>query len=388
MELLFSKRLKENRLRLGMTQEKLAEKIGISYQSISKWERGDGLPDLTLLPRIAFCFGITVDELIGSDVQTREEDKQDFFKRFYAIIDSFDGWEERLAMAKEYYGKYPQDFEIIRALEQAIVHCSNDFRKNEDLMLELHEKIMAGCTNEDYRRDSMHWMCIIASDEALEGRIIKSELRWEEVVGIGELCEERFLLQRRYDEYRAERNATDLLVFMHYLGRNGFDYYATENAHLFEEPTRTASWEKQVMRLLDAFDPSGVVPDGWTGCYADAALKAAGALIAAGDLSDGFAMLDTAFAYYERWTAFPDGASLPLGCGDAFGGATITKFGKQDSTSICFPDGKKVWSTYIWLFWQTKREPLWALTQWRWFDAVKDDERYQEALKRAKEMAE
>ena len=174
---------------------------------------------------------------------------------------------------------------------------------------------------------------------------------------------------------------------MHYLGRNGFDYHVTENAYLFDEPVRTAAWERHVMRLLEAFDPSGVVPDGWAGCYANAAMKAAGALIASNNLSDGFARLDTAFVFYERWNAFADGALLPLGCGDAFGGAKITKFGKQDNTFICFPDGKKVWSTYIWLFWQTKREPLAALTQWRWFEAVKGDERYQDALKRAKEMA-
>ena len=388
MKLLFSKRLKENRLKLGLTQEQLANKVGVSYQSVSKWERDDGLPDITLLPRIALCFGITVDELIGCDEQTREEDKQDFFKRFRDIPDSFEGWESRLFLAKEYYRKFPDDYDIIWTLEDAILHCPNDYQKNEDLMLELHEKIKSGCTDEDYRRDSLHRVCLIAGDDALEERISKSELRWEEAVGIGELREERFLLWRRYDEYRKERDATDILVFMHYIGRNGFNYYETENGYLFEEPERTAAWEKHVMRLFSAFDQSGNVPDGWTGCYAESALKASGALIASGKTEEGFEMLDTALTFAERWVAFPDGALLSLGCGDAFGGAMISKKGKSMSANICFPDGRQVWSPYIWLFQMTKSEPYIQLTRWSWFDGVKEDERYKSALEKAKRIAD
>lgn len=42
----FSERLKELRIRKNMTQDDLATRLGISRQAISKWERGEGLPDL------------------------------------------------------------------------------------------------------------------------------------------------------------------------------------------------------------------------------------------------------------------------------------------------------------------------------------------------------
>ena len=49
----------------GMTQEMLAEKLVISAQAVSKWERGIANPDLELIPRIAKLFGISTDELLG-----------------------------------------------------------------------------------------------------------------------------------------------------------------------------------------------------------------------------------------------------------------------------------------------------------------------------------
>ena len=67
MELYIGNTLKKLRLTTGLTQEEVATQLGISPQSISKWERGDGYPDITMLPALANYFCITVDELIGMD---------------------------------------------------------------------------------------------------------------------------------------------------------------------------------------------------------------------------------------------------------------------------------------------------------------------------------
>lgn len=51
----------------GMTQAGLAEKLGYSDKSVSKWERAEGLPDIVCLKNIADLFGVTVDYLLISD---------------------------------------------------------------------------------------------------------------------------------------------------------------------------------------------------------------------------------------------------------------------------------------------------------------------------------
>lgn len=58
-------RIKFHRKRLGMTQEQLAERMGVSAQAVSKWENNLSCPDIAVLPELAAAFGISVDELLG-----------------------------------------------------------------------------------------------------------------------------------------------------------------------------------------------------------------------------------------------------------------------------------------------------------------------------------
>ena len=59
------KRIAQLRKEKGMTQEQLAEKVGVSAQAVSKWENDVSCPDITLLPLLADLFGVSVDELLG-----------------------------------------------------------------------------------------------------------------------------------------------------------------------------------------------------------------------------------------------------------------------------------------------------------------------------------
>lgn len=54
----------------GYTQSALAEMLGISNRTVSKWETGDGLPDISMLPELAKVLGVSVDEILaGKRVQ-------------------------------------------------------------------------------------------------------------------------------------------------------------------------------------------------------------------------------------------------------------------------------------------------------------------------------
>jgi len=64
----FSEKLKEIRKKEGISQEQLAEKIGVSRQAITKWETGKGLPDVENMVIIAEIFKTTIDELLMDSV--------------------------------------------------------------------------------------------------------------------------------------------------------------------------------------------------------------------------------------------------------------------------------------------------------------------------------
>lgn len=70
MEETLGKRIAFHRKRLGMTQERLAESLGITPQAVSKWENDQSCPDITALPRLAQIFGISTDCLLGVEPRT------------------------------------------------------------------------------------------------------------------------------------------------------------------------------------------------------------------------------------------------------------------------------------------------------------------------------
>ena len=55
------------RKKQGLTQEQLAQRLGLTNQSVSKWESGQCCPDISLIPLLADIFGITIDELFGKE---------------------------------------------------------------------------------------------------------------------------------------------------------------------------------------------------------------------------------------------------------------------------------------------------------------------------------
>ncbi len=67
MNLKLGENIRNLRLQHKLTQEQLADRLGVSYQSISRWENGVTYPDIEFLPAIARQFSVTTDYLLGQD---------------------------------------------------------------------------------------------------------------------------------------------------------------------------------------------------------------------------------------------------------------------------------------------------------------------------------
>lgn len=83
MDLMTANRLQQFRKQNGYSQEVLAEKLGISRQSISKWERAESSPEIDNLMALAKIYGITIDELLDTSsdkVVIKNENTQKDFK--------------------------------------------------------------------------------------------------------------------------------------------------------------------------------------------------------------------------------------------------------------------------------------------------------------------
>ena len=92
-------KIRQLRRKAGLTQEQLAEKLGIGGQSVSKWENAASMPDITLLPLLAETFGISIDDLfdlsndqrlnrIENSLDINEDLPQDLFREYEDFLKS------------------------------------------------------------------------------------------------------------------------------------------------------------------------------------------------------------------------------------------------------------------------------------------------------------
>lgn len=142
--------VKQHRLNKNITQEKLAEHLNISIPAISKWERGETLPDITLLIPIASFFEISVDELIGYNVEKNKIKIQYYLDEHKKMLDLLK-YKEAKDIIYQSYKEFPNDFRIMHHYLNYLFYDENNDATNEEI-IKLCEKIKEECTI-DFIRD-------------------------------------------------------------------------------------------------------------------------------------------------------------------------------------------------------------------------------------------
>ena len=119
MNLLIGENIKRRRRERDLTQEEVAAHLGISFQSISKWERGDGYPDITMLPALANYFGISIDELLGMS-EIEKNDKYDEINRNWAENNKNGLHSENVALMRQSLKTFPNNALLLVQLSTSL----------------------------------------------------------------------------------------------------------------------------------------------------------------------------------------------------------------------------------------------------------------------------
>ena len=105
------KKIRHLRFKAGLTQEQLAQKLGLGSQAVSKWENNAAMPDITALPLLAETFGVSIDDLfdltseqrlnrIENSLDITEELPQDLFREYEDFLKAqLDGEHRQRAMS-------------------------------------------------------------------------------------------------------------------------------------------------------------------------------------------------------------------------------------------------------------------------------------------------
>ena len=119
MEILFEKCLRDLLVKRSKTQSELAKYLSISTQAVSKWCRGENMPDIVLLPKIASFLDVSVDELLGVGEIRKQEKVQEYRARSVEL--SRKGLVvENIALWHEAYSDFPNDMAVNEGLMHAL----------------------------------------------------------------------------------------------------------------------------------------------------------------------------------------------------------------------------------------------------------------------------
>lgn len=80
--ILFGERIYRLRKEKNLTQAQLAEILGVSNKTVSRWETGEGFPEITILKRLATTLGVSVDELLSDENKSDEQSEHIFEDNF------------------------------------------------------------------------------------------------------------------------------------------------------------------------------------------------------------------------------------------------------------------------------------------------------------------
>lgn len=157
MNIYFGKNLKQLRAERNLTQERLADFLGVSFQTISKWERDDSYPDISMLPVIASFFKVSVDDLLGVKEAENEEKIQQYLYEAGCLSDRKAAFE----IIKKAVKEFPSDFRIIEEYLFELIANKGSVEDGMSILSEvrtIYDNIQKNCTIDSIRISSKMWV--------------------------------------------------------------------------------------------------------------------------------------------------------------------------------------------------------------------------------------
>lgn len=159
MKILIGDNIKRLRKEKNITQEQLAVAMNITCAAVSKWERGETYPDITLLQPLAYYFGVSLDDLMGYDRAQTEQRINDILSEYAILCRTNPSAAQSLIVNA--YNEYPNDYRIMSAY---MWNLGGDYADNDkdrllahkDEFLNICDKILSGCSDNRLRMDAVN----------------------------------------------------------------------------------------------------------------------------------------------------------------------------------------------------------------------------------------
>lgn len=163
MKLNIGETIKRLRKEREITQEEFSEILGVSCQSVSRWENDLCYPDIELIPVIADFFGITTDTLMGIDNAAEKKAVEQYRSRFQEAI-SRGAVEECISISRKAVAEFPNNYVLLNQLMYALFISGDDsadipdwkenMEKYDGEIVALGERIIKYCPDTGIRLEA------------------------------------------------------------------------------------------------------------------------------------------------------------------------------------------------------------------------------------------
>lgn len=137
----FGENLMRSRKKSGLSQEEVAAKLGVSRQTVSKWELGETLPDIQQAKKLSTLYHITLDELVELDLQVKEI--QEVIEKTTEETQKKIDWTAMWAKKYPVLASYPQEVNLedyVPGLKAMLARLEQDYHYNrQDAFLVLKD---------------------------------------------------------------------------------------------------------------------------------------------------------------------------------------------------------------------------------------------------------
>ena len=190
-------KIRELRKQRGITQEQLAESIGISFQAVSKWENNIALPDITLVPVLASYFGVSMDELFDFNLKEIEHAVRIITEKAYQYRESNPAESRRIL--EEGLKKYPENDILLNNLLYVL-----DYSVKPDETIAIASKLIEKTNQNDVKYDALRFL---AYAYKAKGDLESAEAAIEQIPEIyfTKLTEKAYLLSGKAKLEAAEK---------------------------------------------------------------------------------------------------------------------------------------------------------------------------------------
>ncbi len=161
MNLSLGENIKRKRIEQGLTQDEVATHLGVSFQSVSKWERGDGYPDIELLPSIANYFNISIDELLGMSNSEKAENYKNINNR-WAENNRNGKHSENVVLMRDALKTFPNDALLLVQLSSSLEKLDGTDEEKRKFLREsiaVQEQIIRYCDDCEVRGATLYNIC-------------------------------------------------------------------------------------------------------------------------------------------------------------------------------------------------------------------------------------